>query len=97
MSKYCFSIKEVRRDGFIAWDAIEDSSGTSFPVNVGQYFAGEFLEITEYLKQKGISFSVKYDDRFGDSLRDGAWTYIRGDDQVIVSDIPRTIFRLTRT
>lgn len=96
MSEFEFKIVETNRDGFIAWDAVDESTGDRFPVNASEpYTAGTFPEITAYLQQRGIDFTVVYLDSGRDSLSGTTWTYSRGNDKVIIHDIPRTIFKLT--
>jgi hypothetical protein len=96
MSDFEFKIVETKRDGYIAWDAIDAKTGYSFPVNAAEpYTAGTFPEITEYLKSQGVNFTVAYLYSGRDSLSGTTWTYSRGNDKVTVHDIPRTIFRLT--
>lgn len=70
MSNFMFRVEEVTRDGFIAWDAVEECSGDRFPLNVnGSYDAGKFPEITDFLTSKyGINFDVSYCDNGSDSL-----------------------------
>lgn len=97
MKTYTFKIKEVNRDGYIAWDAIEVETDNNFPVNQDGYLeAGRFPEITDYLKRdKNIDFDVSYNEKHQDSLKDLVWTFKRGDYCVIVQDIPRTIIRFS--
>ena len=97
MQKYTFNIKEVNRDGYIAWDAIDEQSGDQFSVNIEGYLvAGDFPEITEYLKiNKGIDFDVSYSEDHGDSLCELKWTYQRNEIQVFVIDIPRAVLKVT--
>ncbi len=99
MAIYEFSVKEVKRDGFIAWNAVEDSTAKEFALNNnGKFVVGEFLEISEYLDRNyNLSFNVSYVASLGDSLNENTWTYKRnGNVTVIVKDIPRTVFRLTK-
>jgi len=77
-------------DGTTLDQAIVDVRGASEP-----YTAGTFPEITEYLRSQGTNFTVAYLDSSRDSLTGTTWTYSRGNNRVIVHDIPRTIFRLT--
>ena len=97
MTTYKFSVEEVKRDGFIAWDAIEDSTNASFPLNTDGYLvAGTFPEITDYIKRiYGTDIDVSYDAIKSDSLNGSTWTYNRGKDTVIVKDMPRAVFRIT--
>lgn len=95
MSDFEFKVEETKRDGYIAWDAIDANTGNRFPVNASEpYTAGTFPEITEYLRSKGTNFTVAYVDSSRDSLTGTTWTYSRGNNKVTVHDIPRTIFRL---
>lgn len=94
-----FRIEEVNRDGYIAWDAVHTKTGERFPVNTNSpYTAGHFPEITEYLKNIGINFEVKYVMSLRDTFtgpNDGCiWKYTRGDREVRVHDIPRTLSRI---
>lgn len=96
MSDFEFKIVETKRDGYIAWDAINVKTGDRFPVNATEpYTAGTFPEITEHLKSQGTDFTVAYLDPGRDSLSGTTWTYSRGNAKVTVHDIPRTLFRLT--
>ena len=96
MTDFEFKIEETKRNGYIAWDAIEISSGHRFPVNASvPYKAGTFPEITDHLKTLGASFTVAYLDSSRDSLSGTTWEYVRGNDRVIVHDIPRTIIRIS--
>lgn len=97
MSDFMFRVEEVTRDGFIAWDAVEECSGDRFPLNVdGSYDAGKFPEITDFLLSKyGIKFDVSYCDDGGDSLNNNVWSYHHGADVVVVKDITRTVFRIS--
>jgi hypothetical protein len=96
MSEFEFNIEEIKRDGYIAWDAVDAKTGDRFPVNASApYTAGTFPEITEHLKSQGIEFQVAYLDSSKDSLAGTTWSYIRGGNKVTVHDIPRTIFRIT--
>ncbi|MRG99212.1 hypothetical protein GIY21_02800 [Xanthomonas sontii] len=96
MSDFEFRIVETKRNGYIAWDAIDAKTGNRFPVNAAEpYTAGTFPEITEYLKSQGAEFAVAYLDSCRDSLSGTTWSYSRGNDKVTVHDIPRTIFSIT--
>lgn len=96
MSTFEFQIVEVKRDGYIAWDAVDAKTGNRFPVNASEpYTAGTFPEITEYLKSQCTNFNIAYLDSSRDSLTGTTWTYSWGNNKVTVHDIPRTIFRLT--
>lgn len=96
MTVYEFRIEETKRDGYIAWDAIDEVSGDRFPVNeIEPYKAGTFPEITNHLKKKfGVNMEITYSGSLRDSLDGTTWTYNRSNDKVIVKDIPRTIFRI---
>jgi hypothetical protein len=96
MTTYVYKIKETKRNGYIAWDAIDETSGDSFPVNAREpYKAGTFPEISDHLKDKyGVNFKVSYLNSSLDSLDDTTWTYKRDNGTVVVYDIPRTIFRM---
>ena len=99
VKEYEFFIKEVSKNGFIAWSAVETSTQQEFPVNVDGYFrAGSFPEISDYLRNEhAIVFNVVYIGSQYDSFEQDSnvWKFTRGDIAVIVKDIPRTIFRLT--
>lgn len=95
MSSYEFQIEEVERDGYIAWDAIDVNSKHRFPVNAGEsYVAGSFPEISAYLGEHGVDFQVAYSELNKDSFNGKTWNYVRGDAEVVVHDIPRTIIRI---
>jgi len=95
MSSYEFQIEEVKRDGYIAWDAIEITSGHRFPVNASEpYIAGNFPEISVYLGGRGHDLQVTYSELHKDSFNGTTWRYIRGGAEVVVHDIPRTIFSI---
>lgn len=96
MATYTFQVKELERDGHIAWDAVDEDSGASFALNKDGYLvAGTFPEIAEYLKKMGVDVVVAYDEQQKDSLRNGSWTFVRGEHKVVVKDIPRTVFSIT--
>lgn len=95
VNSYEFQIEEVKRDGYIAWDAIEVASKTRFPVNASEpYAAGSFPEITAYLKEQIVDFQVAYSELHKDSFNGATWRYVRGGTEVVVHDIPRTILRI---
>lgn len=95
MTTHSFRVEEVIRNGYIAWNAIDESSDDTFPLNEDGYFvAGTFPEITTHLKKKGVNITVAYDENHSDKLRNNTWYYSRGKDQVVVKDIPRTVFRI---
>lgn len=96
MTRFEFQIEEVRREGFIAWDAVEVTSRTRFPVNADQpYLAGRFPEISTYLRDRNIEVEVAYMEWLDDSFNGTTWRYTRGDVVVIVHDIPRTIVEIS--
>ena len=95
MSSYEFQIEEVKRDGYIAWDAVEAVSKVRFPVNASEpHAAGSFPEITAYLSGQGVDFQVVCSEPHNDSFNGATWRYVRGGIEVVVHDIPRTIIRI---
>ncbi|HEY9031614.1 MAG TPA: hypothetical protein VIM93_09665 [Kangiella sp.] len=96
MAEHEFKVIEVKRDGYIAWDAIEVSTKKQFPVNAdGYYEAGTFPEISEHLKKEyGLSHEIKYIDGSGDEFDGRTWSFKREGDVIKVHDIPRTLLRI---
>lgn len=98
MAKHEFKVEEVTRDGYITWDAVEKGSGHRVPLG-SPIIAGSYPEIEDHLNQAhsvSLAPGLKYDDAQGDRLVGQTWTYKRGTEEVVVEDVPRTIFRLTR-
>jgi hypothetical protein len=95
MAVYAFQVNEVTRDGFISWDAIEDGSGHR--VALGNILvAGSYPEIDAHFKtDHGLEVTLSYESRLGDKLEGQTWTFPRGENTVVVRDIPRTVFRLS--
>jgi hypothetical protein len=97
MAKHEFKVEEVNREGYIVWDAVEKGSGHR--VSLGSpMIAGSYPEIEDHLNQAhsvNLAPGLKYDDTQGDRLVGQTWTYKRGTEEVVVEDIPRTIFRIT--
>jgi hypothetical protein len=93
---YAFEVEEVKREGYIAWDAIEKGTGHRITLR-GPIVAGSYPEIAHHLTQVhdlNLVAGLNYDDRLGDRLVGQTWTFKRGADEVVVKDIPRAIFRL---
>ena len=98
MTDHVFKIKEVQRDGYIAYDAIEQ--GSKATVELGpQIRAGEYPEIEKHLEHvlqggpKPLVFSPELGDEFDHKTQ--CWTFRRGPHVVVVHDMPRTLIRLT--
>lgn len=99
MTTYKFKIEEVNRDGFIAWDAVEKSTGKSIVLNTsGKYIVGSYPEIAKYLSDTyNINIDLTYNqamfDKFDQSEQ--TWIFVRGEINIVVEDIIRTLFRFT--
>jgi hypothetical protein len=96
MAKHKFKVEEVKRDGYIAWDAVE-GSGHRVPLG-SPMVAGCYPEIEDHLNKAhnvNLTPGLQYDDTQGDRLVGQTWTYKRGTEEVVVEDMPRTIFRIS--
>lgn len=98
MATYEFKVEEVSRDGYIAWDAIEESTGNRIPLNAsGKHSTGSYSEIGEYVKDTyGTSVELVYQEGTDDTFDQGKqeWRFVRGTDEIVVKDIPRTVLRI---
>jgi hypothetical protein len=45
MADFVFAIQEVNRDGFIAWDAVEQGTNDVIPLTAEKLIAGTYPEI----------------------------------------------------
>lgn len=97
MTYYAFAVREVDRNGFIAWDAIEDESGHVIHLHKDGYVtAGSYPEISEHLRAvHGADVDLSYSESFHDKLEGSTWTFLRGEHEIVIRDIPRTIARIS--
>ncbi len=99
MAIYEFKVEEVSRDGCIAWDAIEESTGNRIPLNAsGKHSTGSYPEIGKYFNDTyGTSVELAYQEGTADTFDQGKqeWRFVRGADEIVVKDIPRTVLRVT--
>ncbi|RUO29545.1 hypothetical protein [Aliidiomarina soli] len=98
MAIYEFKVEEVNRDGYIAWDAIEESTGNRIALNTsGKHSTGSYPEIGKYLEDTyGINVELEYQEDTADVFDQGKqeWRFVRGTDEIVVKDILRTVFRI---
>jgi hypothetical protein len=95
MADFAFQVKEVERDGYIAWDAIEIASGRIIP-QTKPLKPGQYPEIQDYLSEAhGIETSISYDPIKGDALVGLTWTFVRERHKIIIHEIPRTVLRVS--
>jgi hypothetical protein len=96
VAEFVFTVHEVNRNGYIAWDATEGKSGHVIPLNEARLTSGTYSDIQAYLKQAlDLDVKIAYDANLGDKLEGQTWTYVRGANTIIIRDIPRTVFRLS--
>lgn len=99
MAVYNFKVEEVNRDGYIAWDAIDEKKNDRIPLNTsGKHDAGAYPEIENHLQSKyGVVVDLVYQEDAGDVFDQGKqeWRFVRGTDEVVVKDMARTVLRVT--
>ena len=99
MAVYEFQVEEVNRDGYIAWDAIDESTNERIPLNTsGKHNTGSYIEIENHLQNKyGVDVDLVYQEDSVDVFDQGKqeWRFVRGTDEVVVKDMVRTVLRVT--
>ena len=98
MGIYIFDIKEAVRDGRIAYDAVDRSTGTIIALR--DTGAGEYPDIDTYLAHRcaGINGVLVHSKYFGDEFdrKSQRWVFKRGEDTVIVNEVVREVFAADR-
>lgn len=107
MTIYKFNVEErpVPFSHFHGWVAIDENSRDEIPLPDGGNGnnPGYYPEIEGYLKKKySLSVDLHYFGIRGDTLEietgvHATFTFSRGNDKIIVRDIPRKIFGITIT
>ena len=97
MTNFVFKIREVQREGFIAWDAVEEGSEHIVQLHKDGYAcAGQYPEIAAHLlADHGITVTLNYVAALGDKLDGLTWTFRRSSGLIVIHEIPRTVARLS--
>ena len=98
MTVYRFRVREVTQGGSIDYYAIEDQpiSGHSIKLQNPPASAGSYPDIAQHLsRDHGLTATLTYDVNQGDRYDQHAltWTFVRGQDEITIIDVPRTIVR----
>lgn len=96
MATYEFVVEEVRRDGFIAHDAVEVSTGKRLPLGPSAP-TGTYPEISAELTSRlARAVEIEYRPHGGDTFDQATqvWTYHRAPDLIVVRDKIRTVMRV---
>lgn len=96
MATFRYTVEEVSRGGFIAWNAVEQGSGHVIELE-SPMVAGAFPEIEAHLiGAHGLKGKLVYAPTLGDTFDQASltWTFRRGGNDIVVVDIPRTILRV---
>ena len=101
-----FTIMEVPvGPGEHSWVAVETKSGKEFRLPRGgntidgDNYVGRYPEIQDFLAEEyGVDASITYVPDIDDMTKNGdgkvRWTFRRSTAEVVVNDIPRTMFRV---
>ena len=105
MATHSFRVEErpVPFSHFHGWVAVDESTGQTIPLpdgGNGEYL-GCYPEIEGHLKTTAnLSVDLSYASRLGDTLEieqgiHATFTYQRGNDKIIIRDIPRKVWSVT--
>lgn len=98
MTDYVFIVEEVPRNGHIAHDAVEKTSGDRIQLDEPMK-SGEYPDIDVYLSKpphnvKGkLIYTTGLKDEFDQASQ--KWKFVRGTDTIIVEDMARVVCRIT--
>ena len=107
MVSFKFRVEErTVAPGQLSWVAIDQSSGVELELPGGgnkvadKDLVGQYPELQKYLEEvHGLDVPLVYDPRIDSMTRDSdgktTWIFQRQNADVIVSDIPRTLIRVT--
>jgi len=98
MVSYSYKVREVESEGYISYEAVDEQTGEAIRLN-SPMVAGTYPEIENHVSQKSnLGGRLVYAPRLGDEFDQPAqtWKFRRGQIEVIVKDMPRTLIRVHR-